>query len=116
MRDMGTRIVAGVTPGRGGARVDDVPIFDTVREARERTDGNASILFLPPAAVRDGILEALDAELPLVVCISEGAPIHDLLVVMERLREFRGRSRLIGPNCPGLVSPGLAKVGTVPNS
>ena len=116
MRALGTIAVAGVTPGRGGSRVDDVPIFDTVAEAREATGGNASILFLPPAAVKDGILEALDAELPLVVCISEGAPVHDMLVVMERLRQAAGRSFLIGPNCPGLVSPGLAKVGTMPNS
>src|SRR5919205_1887143 len=100
MRALGTIAVAGVTPGRAGSRVDDVPIFDTVAEAREATGGNASILFLPPAAVKDGILEALDAELPLVVCISEGAPVHDMLVVVERLRRAGGGGRPVGAECP----------------
>src|SRR5437762_3031326 len=87
MRALGTVVVAGVTPGRSGSRVEDVPVFDTVAEARDAVGGNASVLFLPPAAVKDGILEALDAELPLVVCISEGAPVHDMLAVIERLRQ-----------------------------
>ena len=91
MRALGTVVVAGVTPGRSGSRVEDVPVFDTVAEARDAVGGNASVLFLPPAAVKDGILEALDAELPLVVCISEGAPVHDMLVVMERLSQAGGR-------------------------
>jgi succinyl-CoA synthetase alpha subunit len=116
MREMGTVVVAGVTPGRGGGEVDGVPIYDTVSEARERTGGNCSLLILPPAAVRDGLLEAIDAATPLVVCVSEGAPIHDMLIVLERLRRADGRTRVIGPNCPGLVSPGLAKVGMLPNS
>src|SRR5438874_3217803 len=115
MREMGTVIVGGATPRRGGQVVDHVPIFDTVLEAREQTGANASILFLPPPAVKDGILEAIDAEAPLIVCISEGAPVHDMLTIVERLRESTCRSMLVGPNCPGLVSPGLAKVGTVPN-
>jgi succinyl-CoA synthetase alpha subunit len=116
MRELGTRVVAGVTPGRGGSEVDGVPVFDTVAEAVERSGGNTAMQILPPAAVRDGLLEALDAEVPLVVCVSEGAPQHDLLLVLERLRQSAGRSRLIGPNCPGLVSPGRSKVGMMPNS
>jgi succinyl-CoA synthetase alpha subunit len=116
MRELGTQVVAGVTPGRGGSEVDGVPVFNTVAEAVELTGANTAMQILPPAAVRDGILEALDAELPLVVCVSEGAPLHDMLLVVERLRQSGGRSRLIGPNCPGLVSPGLSKVGMMPNS
>ena len=116
MRELGTQVVAGVTPGRGGAEVDGVPVFDTVAEALETVGGNTSLLMLPPAAVRDGLLEGIEAGLPLIVCVSEGAPVHDMLVVMERLRQSSGRTRLIGPNCPGLVSPGLAKVGMMPNS
>src|SRR5438874_2208499 len=96
MREMGTVIVGGATPGRGGRVVDHVPIFDTVLEAREQTGANASILFLPPLAVKDGILEAIDAEVPLIVCISEGAPVHDMLAILERLRESTCRSMLVG--------------------
>lgn len=108
----GTRIVGGVVPGRGGSAVQGVPIFDTVAEARIATAANTSVLYLPPAAAPTGILEAIEAELPLVVCLTEGVPLHDMLLVRERLRH--SATQLLGPNVPGIVSPGEALVGFVP--
>jgi len=109
----GTKVVAGVTPGKGGGwGVDNVPIFDTVREAVDATGANVSIIYVPARFAPDAILEAADAGVPLIVCITEGIPALDMLKVRAYLD--RSRSRLIGPNCPGLITPGEAKVGIMP--
>ena len=108
----GTKVVAGVTPGKGGSRVDDVPVFNTVYDAKERTGANASVIFVPPAFAADAILEAADAGLPLVVCITEGIPTLDMVRVMRYLSGTK--TRLIGPNCPGIISPGKCKIGIMP--
>jgi len=108
----GTEVVAGVTPGKGGSSVDGIPVFNTVREAREQTGANASVIFVPPAFAADAIMEAADAGMPLVVAITEGIPTIDMIRVMESLR---GKpTRLIGPNCPGIISPGKCKIGIMP--
>jgi succinyl-CoA synthetase alpha subunit len=108
----GTKVVAGVTPGKGGSSVDGIPVFNTVREAREQTGANASVIFVPPAFAADAIMEAADAGMPLVVAITEGIPTIDMIRVMESLR---GKpARLIGPNCPGIISPGKCKIGIMP--
>ena len=111
-REYGTKIVAGVTPGKGGADVDGVPVFNTVAEAREKTHCNASLIFVPPMMAADAILEAADAGVELVVCISEGIPALDEVAIKRSLAG--GRTRLIGPNCPGIISPGQAKLGIMP--
>ncbi len=111
-REYGTKVVAGVTPGKGGSEVDGVPVFDTVAEAREATACNASLIFVPPPAAADAIMEAVDAGVELVVCITEGIPARDMIAVKRRLAG--SRSRLIGPNCPGIISPGKAKLGIMP--
>ena len=108
----GTNIVGGVTPGKGGQSVLGVPVFDTVREAVEATGANASILYVPPKFAADSILEAIDAALPLVVCITEGIPVLDMARVKHYLEG--SATRLIGPNCPGLITPGECKVGILP--
>jgi len=111
--EYGTNIVAGVTPGRGGQKfLDRVPIFNSVREAVEQTGANASMVFVPPAFAGDSLLEAIDAGLPLVVCITEGIPVRDMLPVKQRL--LRSNTRLIGPNCPGIITPGECKIGIMP--
>jgi len=110
----GTKVVAGVTPGKGGASVDGVPVFDTVEEAVEKTGANASVIFVPPAFAADAILEAADARLPLVVAITEGIPTLDMVRVAAYLAGKR--TRLIGPNCPGIISPGKCKIGIMPGS
>lgn len=112
MIESGTRVVAGVTPGRGGQQVLGVPVFDTVPEAVQATAANASLVFVPPAAAADACLEALEADLPLVVCITEGVPVHDMVSV--RAESLRRGARLLGPNCPGLISPGKCKLGIMP--
>lgn len=110
----GTKVVAGMTPGKGGSSVDGIPVFNTVREAREKTGVNVSVIFVPPAFAADAIMEAADAGLPLVVAITEGIPTIDMIRVMEFLRATQ--TRLIGPNCPGIISPGKCKVGIMPGS
>ncbi len=108
----GTRVVAGVTPGKGGQTVDSVPVFDTVRQAVARTGADCSLIFVPPPFAADAILEAVDAGVPLVVAITEGVPVLDMLRIK---RYLVGRTtRLIGPNCPGIISPGQCKVGIMP--
>ncbi|HEX9187389.1 MAG TPA: succinate--CoA ligase subunit alpha [Vicinamibacteria bacterium] len=112
-RDYGTQVVAGVTPGKGGTTVEGIPVFDTVADAVERTGASASVVFVPPAGAADAILEAADAGLPLVVAITEGIPTLDMVRVWARLQD--GRTRLIGPNCPGIISPGeKCKIGIMP--
>jgi succinyl-CoA synthetase alpha subunit len=113
MRAYGTNVVAGVTPGKGGSDVDGVPVFNTVSEAVARTDANAAVIFVPGSFGADPIMNAADAGIPLIVSITEHIPVQDEVKVY-RFVEDRG-SRLIGPNCPGLVSSGLCKVGIMPN-
>jgi succinyl-CoA synthetase alpha subunit len=108
----GTKVVAGVTPGKGGSAVGGIPVFNTVQEAKEKTGANASVIFVPPPFAADAILEAADAGLPLVVCITEGIPTLDMARVMDNLS--RTKTRLIGPNCPGIISPGKCKIGIMP--
>ena len=108
----GTKVVAGVTPGKGGSSVDGIPVFNTVQAAKDATGANASVIFVPPPFAADAILEAADAGLPLVVCITEGIPTLDMARVMLCLS--RTRTRLIGPNCPGIISPGKCKIGIMP--
>jgi len=111
-REYGTKIVAGVTPGKGGQEVDGVPVFNTVADARKATGCTASLIFVPPMLAADAILEAADAGVELIVCISEGIPAKDEVLVK---RALAGRpTRLIGPNCPGIISPGKAKLGIMP--
>ncbi len=110
--DYGTRVVAGVTPGKAGETVEGVPVFNTVRDAVAKTGANASVIFVPPPFAADAILEAVDARIALVVCITEGIPVLDMVEVM-RVVSTSG-SRLIGPNCPGVISPGKAKIGIMP--
>ena len=110
--DYGTKVVAGVTPGKGGTSVEGVPVFDTVAQAVSETGANASVIFVPPSFAADAILESVDAGVALVVCITEGIPTLDMVEVMRILPE--SGSRLIGPNCPGVISPGKAKIGIMP--
>ena len=111
-REYGTRVVAGVTPGKGGVRHEGIPVFDTVREAVDQEGANTALIFVPAAFAAEAMFEAIDAAVPLVVCITEGIPILD----MVRVARVLGGSdtRLIGPNCPGIISPGQAKVGIMP--
>jgi succinyl-CoA synthetase alpha subunit len=112
-RDYGTPVVAGVTPGKGGGEVEGIPVFDSVAEARAATGCNASMVFVPPAHAADAIMEAAAAGVELVVAITEGIPVRDMLRVKAFLRDAPG-TRLVGPNCPGVISPGLAKIGIMP--
>ncbi|NOX63387.1 MAG: succinate--CoA ligase subunit alpha [Chloroflexi bacterium] len=114
MQAYGTNIVAGVTPGKGGQETLGVPVFDTVREAKEAADANASIIYVPARFAADAILEAADAGIDLVVCITEGIPVLDMITVRAYIDQTS--TRLIGPNCPGVISPGQAKVGIMPGN
>jgi succinyl-CoA synthetase alpha subunit len=115
MIEYGTHVVAGVTPGKGGQRFDDkVPVFNTVADAVKATGANASVIYVPPAGAAGAVMEAADAGLALVVCITEGVPVMEMTRAMPYVRS-RG-ARLIGPNCPGLISPGQSKVGIIPGN
>ena len=111
-REYGTRIVAGVTPGKEGTEVDGVPVYDTVEKAVEARGANASLIFVPPRFAADAIMEAADAGVDLIVCITEGIPVFDMLRVLDFMKGRTGR--LIGPNCPGIISPGKSKLGIMP--
>src|SRR5580704_17526298 len=111
--EYGTNVVAGVTPGKGGQKFDDeIPVFDTVWEAKQKTNCNVSMIFVPAAFAADSIHEAVDADLDLVVCITEGIPVMDMMRVKAMMRGKR--TRLIGPNCPGIITPGACKIGIMP--
>ena len=108
----GTKMVGGVTPGKGGSTHLDLPVFNSVHEARERTQANASVIYVPPPFAADSILEAIDAEMELIVCITEGIPVLDMMKVKRALEG--SKSRLIGPNCPGVITPDACKIGIMP--
>jgi succinyl-CoA synthetase alpha subunit len=111
-REYGTQMVAGVTPGRGGTDFEGIPLFDTVEQAVQATGANASVIYVPPPFAADAIMEALDAGVPLVICITEGIPVLDMVRVKRYLAGKN--SRLIGPNCPGVITPGECKIGIMP--
>jgi succinyl-CoA synthetase alpha subunit len=111
-KEYGTQMVAGVTPGKGGTSFEGIPIFDTVARAVKETGANASVIYVPPPFAADAILEALDADIALVICITEGVPVRDMVKV-RRYLEGR-KSRLLGPNCPGTITPGECKIGIMP--
>ncbi|RMD84555.1 MAG: succinate--CoA ligase subunit alpha [Candidatus Dadabacteria bacterium] len=112
--EYGTKMVAGVGPGKGGQEFDGIPLFNTVREAKEATGATASVIYVPPPFAADAIMEAVDAELDLVVCITEGIPVLDMLKVKTYLSDKK--TRLIGPNCPGIITPGECKIGIMPGA
>jgi succinyl-CoA synthetase alpha subunit len=112
--EYGTKVVAGVTPGKGGQAMDDIPVFNTVQDARDQTGANASMILVPPPFAADAILEAVDAGIELIVCITEGVPVMDMLKVKNYLATKS--CRLIGPNCPGIITPGECKIGIMPGA
>jgi len=121
-RDYGTNVVGGVTPGKGGTTHEGFAVFNTVREAREQAGANCSLIFVPPPFAADAVMEAADAAIELIVCITEGIPVNDMIRAHDFLRKSNARrvaagetpSRLIGPNCPGIITPGQAKIGIMP--
>lgn len=112
MQEYGTKVVAGVTPGKGGQDVSGIPVFNTVAEAKEKTKANTAVIYVPAKFAKDAMLEDIKAGIELIVCITEGIPVVDMVDVMKALKGTK--SRLLGPNCPGLISPGQAKVGIMP--
>src|SRR3954452_7336553 len=110
----GTKLVGGTSPGKGGTIHLGLPVFDTVQEARDKTGADASVVYVPPAGAADAILEAIDAEVPLIVCITEGIPVLDMVRVKRALDG--SKSRLIGPNCPGVLTPEECKIGIMPGN
>ena len=110
----GTNMVGGVTPGKGGTRHLDLPVFNTVKEANENLEIDASVIYVPPPFAADSIIEAIDAKIPLIICITEGIPVQDMIRVKNFLKD--STSRLIGPNCPGIITPGECKIGIMPVS
>jgi len=112
MKQYGTKVTSGVTPGKGGQSVDGIPVFDTVEEAVKETQANTSVIYVPPAFATDAIYEAIDGGIKLIVCITEGIPTTDVLKIYNYLK-MKG-VRMVGPNCPGVISPGLSKVGIMP--
>lgn len=108
----GTKILAGVTPGKGGSQSEGVPVYDTLLEALQYHDANATVIFVPAPFVKEAIFEAVENEVPVAICIVEGAPVRDMMQMRARLAE--GKTRLIGPNCPGVISPGKCMVGVMP--
>ena len=110
----GTDMVGGVTPGKGGTRHLDLPVFNTVKEANENLEIDASVIYVPPPFAADSIIEAIDAKIPLIICITEGIPVQDMIRVKNFLKD--STSRLIGPNCPGIITPGECKIGIMPGS
>ena len=112
-RDYGTNVVGGVTPGKGGTEIDGFPVWNTVKDAVAASGANATMIFVPPVGSADAILEALDAGIELIVCITDGIPVLDMVKVKRVLQDFP-KSRLIGPNCPGVITPGQAKIGIMP--
>ena len=112
--EYGTRVVAGVTPGKGGQTMDDIPVYNTVADAVEAGGANASMIFVPPPFAADAIMEAADAQVPLIVCITEGIPVMDMMRAKNYIKDKP--VRLIGPNCPGIITPGECKVGIMPGS
>ncbi len=111
-KEYGTQMVGGVVPGKGGTTFEGIPIFDTIEQAVRATGANATVSYVPPAFAADAILEAIAAELPLVICITEGIPVLDMVKVKHYLKS--SKSRLIGPNCPGIITPGECKIGIMP--
>ncbi len=112
IKDYGTNLVGGVTPGKGGQNALGVPVFNTVKEAKKATDANTSVIFVPPAFAAGAIIEAAEAGIELIICITEGIPTADMVSVNHRIKDLP--TRLVGPNCPGVISPGKAKVGIMP--
>ncbi|HEY0143606.1 MAG TPA: succinate--CoA ligase subunit alpha [Thermoanaerobaculia bacterium] len=121
-RDYGTQVVGGVTPGKGGTTHEGFPVFNTVAEAREKAGANCSLIFVPPPFAADAVMESADAGIELIVCITEGIPVNDMIKAHDFLKKLNGRrvaegrapSRLIGPNCPGIITPDQAKIGIMP--
>jgi len=113
-REYGTNVVGGVTPGKGGTTHEGFAVFNTVAEAREKEGANCSLIFVPPPFAADAIMESAAAGIELIVCITEGIPVNDMVRAHDFLKKYGGRSRLIGPNCPGIITPGQAKIGIMP--
>jgi len=113
-REYGTNVVGGVTPGKGGTTHEDFAVFNTVAQAREKEGASCSLIFVPPPFAADAVMESADAGIELIVCITEGIPVNDMIRAHDFLKKYGSRSRLIGPNCPGIITPGQAKIGIMP--